>query len=94
MESFQKNMMSMQRRLQDSSKTSFAVVTIPTKMAVAESRRLMSELGDQNILVTDVIVNQCVGNAESKLLSIIRRYHQYFDYSFNSLYILYSRCYP
>jgi len=60
----------MRQRLQDSSKTSFAVVTIPTKLGAAESKRLMAELSSQNVLVTDLIVNQCVNSGKIVLLFI------------------------
>lgn len=63
LESFRTKMTDMQRRLRNASKTSFVVVTVPTKMAVAESRRLLTELGDQGVAVTDVVVNQCVVGA-------------------------------
>jgi len=50
----------LQTRLKDSSKTSFMVVSIPTKMSVAESKRLMQELIENDVRVSDVVVNQCV----------------------------------
>jgi arsenite/tail-anchored protein-transporting ATPase len=48
-------------RLQDDKKTRFVVVTVPTKLGVAESKRLVKELQSQKVSVTDVVVNQCVG---------------------------------
>ena len=62
LESFRVKMSNMRSRLQDSSKTNFVVVTVPTKLGVAESKRLMTELVSQNVLVTDVVVNQCVAS--------------------------------
>jgi len=56
-------MSSLRNRLQDSDSTSFVVVTIPTKLGVAESKRLMTELGSQGVDVTDIVVNQCVGKS-------------------------------
>merc|ERR1712176_11907 len=42
---------------------SFMVVSIPTKMSVSESKRLMQELAEQGVRVSDVVVNQCIGKA-------------------------------
>ena len=61
LESFRRKMSGMQARLQDADKTRFVVVTIPTKLGVAESKRLVAELGSQGVSVTDIVVNQCVG---------------------------------
>lgn len=52
----------MEARLRDHSRTSFLVVTIPTKLAVEESKRLVSELTHQGIAVNNIVVNQCVGD--------------------------------
>jgi len=50
----------MEVALRDQSRTNFLVVTIPTKLAVAESKRLVSDLTEQGIAVSDIVVNQCV----------------------------------
>uniref|UniRef100_A0A7S2A3R2 ArsA/GET3 Anion-transporting ATPase-like domain-containing protein n=1 Tax=Ditylum brightwellii TaxID=49249 RepID=A0A7S2A3R2_9STRA len=63
LEQFRAKMSSLRNRLQDSDSTSFVVVTIPTKLGVAESKRLMTELGSQGVDVTDIVVNQCVGKS-------------------------------
>lgn len=62
LEAFRSKMSRMQQRLQDYTKTSFVVVTVPTKLGVAESERLVSELTSQKVSVTDIVVNQCVGD--------------------------------
>lgn len=60
LEAFRTKMSNMRRRLQDSKQTSFVVVTVPTKLSVAESKRLVHELDSQGVTVTDIVVNQCV----------------------------------
>eukprot|EP00957_Ditylum_brightwellii_P154449 11753814-Ditylum_brightwellii.AAC.1 len=59
-------MSSLRNRLQDSDSTRFVVVTIPTKLGTAESKRLMTELGSQGIDVTDIVVYQCVGKSNEE----------------------------
>jgi arsenite-transporting ATPase len=51
-------------RLQNDQQTNFIVVTIPTTLAVAESKRLMTELDSQGVTVTDVVVNQYMQHDE------------------------------
>jgi arsenite-transporting ATPase len=59
----------------------FAVVTIPTEVALAETERLLQTLVEDNILVRRVIVNQIIENneysseeeKESKLNSYLNR---------------------
>ena len=58
---FQSKMQRLRSRLRDPIRTRFVVVTIPTRLAVAESKRLLSELQSQQVRVTDVVINQCVG---------------------------------
>jgi arsenite-transporting ATPase len=66
LEIFRKKMAGMRTRLQDSEQTRFVVVTIATKLAVSESKRLITELTSQGVAVTDVVVNQCVGNVDTE----------------------------
>ena len=65
LETFRKKMSGLRARLQDNSKTRFAVVTIPTRLGVAESKRLISELNSQQVRVSDIVVNQCIGDITS-----------------------------
>lgn len=65
LEEFRSKMTMLQKTLQDSSKTSFVVVSVPTKLSVAESKRLMAELSSQGVAVTDVVVNQCVAGGDA-----------------------------
>ncbi|KAL7565016.1 hypothetical protein ACA910_020728 [Epithemia clementina (nom. ined.)] len=62
LEKFRSKMSRLRQRLTDSTSTRFVVVTVPTKLGVAESKRLVAELNQQKIGVTDVVVNQCVGD--------------------------------
>ena len=61
LEDFQQRTSQLQLRLQDSTYTKFVVVSIPTILSVRESQRLMVELIDQGICVSDLVVNQCLG---------------------------------
>jgi len=67
LEDFRTKMARLQSRLQDSSTTSFVVVTIPTKLGISESKRLMTELKSQGVSVTDIVINQVVADFDSKL---------------------------
>jgi arsenite/tail-anchored protein-transporting ATPase len=60
LENFQKKVSNLRSTLQDQDMTRFIVVTVPTQLAVAESKRLMSELQHQSISVSDLVINQCV----------------------------------
>ena len=66
LEAFKAKIAGLRDRLKDQELTSFAVVTVPTKLGVAESERLIKELTSQGVAVSDVIVNQCLGEIGSK----------------------------
>lgn len=66
LEEFKSQMTSLKHRLTDAQSTSFVVVTIPTKLGVAESKRLMGELASQGVSVTDIVVNQCVSSLQKQ----------------------------
>mmetsp|Transcript_28085 Transcript_28085/g.44190 ORF Transcript_28085/g.44190 Transcript_28085/m.44190 type:complete len:830 (-) Transcript_28085:98-2587(-) len=70
LESFQERTSKLRQRLQQSSATKFVVVSIPTILSVLESKRLMNELAEQGVCVSDLVLNQCVGkvnNADGSL---------------------------
>eukprot|EP00984_Skeletonema_dohrnii_P016454 scaffold7327_cov134-Skeletonema_dohrnii-CCMP3373.AAC.4 len=70
LESFQERTSQLRQRLQKSSATKFVVVSIPTILSVRESKRLMNELTEQGVCVSDLVLNQCVGkvnNADGSL---------------------------
>ena len=62
LEDFKTKISKLEERLKDNTQTSFLVVTVPTKLAVQETKRLVTELTSQNIAVNHVVVNQCVGS--------------------------------
>jgi arsenite/tail-anchored protein-transporting ATPase len=64
-EEFQQKVVHLRSMIQNSEFTKFVVVTIPTQLAVAESKRLINELQSQSITVSDLIINQCIVNNES-----------------------------
>jgi arsenite-transporting ATPase len=68
LEAFRTKMARLRSQLQDSSRTSFMVVTIPTKLGISESKRLMKELKSQGVSVTDVVLNQCVADFDGEHL--------------------------
>lgn len=46
--------------LEDSKRTQFCVVTIPTDLAMAESERLVASLQKDRVVVNNMIVNQII----------------------------------
>lgn len=62
---FQRRASSLQARLCDQTRTKFIVVTIPTVLSVRESTRLMEELVEQQMCISDVVINQCIGGTSS-----------------------------
>jgi arsenite-transporting ATPase len=63
-ENFRRRASSLKERLGDPTRTKFVVVTIPTILGARESERLMTELAEQGMCVSDVVVNQCVGGGD------------------------------
>jgi arsenite-transporting ATPase len=57
-------MQTLRRILQDPSSTKFVVVTIPTVLGVAETKRLVQSLESQNVRVSDIVINQCVNTMD------------------------------
>jgi arsenite-transporting ATPase len=74
LEEFQSRTSKLRQRLKNAATTKFVVVTIPTVLSVRESQRLMQELGEQGVCVSDVVVNQCIGggngNGASDMMKI------------------------
>ena len=65
LEKFKTKMTRLRANLQNQQSTRFVVVTVPTVLGVAETKRLVSELNAQAVSVTDIVVNQCVVAADS-----------------------------
>lgn len=59
-EDFRLSMNTLRQTLSDDQLTNFVIVSIPTKLSVNESKRLMKELMNQGIKVSDIVMNQCV----------------------------------
>jgi arsenite-transporting ATPase len=64
LEQFYYKMKSLDEVLHDSSKTEFTVVTIPTEVALAETMRLIQELGGQNVAINHIMINQVLTNLD------------------------------
>ena len=60
LEDFRTQMGKLRRQLKDSESTDFVIVSIPTTLSVNESKRLMKELTDQEVKVSNIVINQCV----------------------------------
>jgi len=83
LEEFQYRTSQLITRLQDSISTKFVVVSIPTILSVNESQRLMTELIEEGICVSDLVVNQCIGgggisndsNSDDKVSEAMVRYY-------------------
>jgi arsenite-transporting ATPase len=60
LEKFEGRMDRLQSLLHNHKETEFAVVTIPTALAVAETRRLVQSLSEEDILVRRLVVNQLI----------------------------------
>ena len=62
MEEFRDNLSRMKALLKDHHQTQFVIVTIPTVLAVAESKRLVTELQTENVKVSSIICNQVLND--------------------------------
>eukprot|EP00614_Pseudopedinella_elastica_P014875 CAMPEP_0172583242 /NCGR_PEP_ID=MMETSP1068-20121228/2841_1 /TAXON_ID=35684 /ORGANISM="Pseudopedinella elastica, Strain CCMP716" /LENGTH=791 /DNA_ID=CAMNT_0013376951 /DNA_START=116 /DNA_END=2491 /DNA_ORIENTATION=+ len=62
---FQVRMYALEDLLTDASTSEFAIVTIATELAIAESERLVKALGEEHIAVRNVVVNQVLRPASS-----------------------------
>jgi len=60
MEKFRDDMSELRALLRNPRRCQFAVVTIPTELAVAESERLVASLEKERVRVRNVVINQCV----------------------------------
>lgn len=67
LQAFQEKMQRLEIILHDAKQTEFAVVTIPTEVAVAETKRLLDSLFEDKILVRRLIVNQLLPAAQLNL---------------------------
>ncbi|KAL3785028.1 hypothetical protein HJC23_007949 [Cyclotella cryptica] len=79
LEEFQHRTAELRERLKCPESTKFVVVTIPTILSVRESQRLIAELRGQGVCVSDVVVNQCIGGAESSSGDVSEAMKTYYD---------------
>ena len=66
LEKIQANLQRMQKSLRDPMTTQFVIVSIPTTLAVEESKRLLTSLQTENILVSNIICNQVISEQMSQ----------------------------
>ncbi len=76
LEDLQANVARVQQTLKDGTKTQFVVVTIPTSLAVAESKRLVTSLRGEGIRVSTILCNQIVADDAGAKYVDTRRYSQ------------------
>lgn len=82
LEQFRRKIGRLETTLKDHSLTSFLIVTIPTKLAVQESKRLLQELRKEGIAVNHIVVNQCIkspatdGNKDNNNEAMINYYNR------------------
>ena len=76
LEKFRNQMSRLQSRLRSADDTNFVVVTVPTKLGVAESERLVGELSQQGVRVTDIVANQCVAGLDKGNADALTRYYE------------------
>lgn len=76
LEQFRIKMSKLRSSLADSTQTSFVVVSVPTKMSVAESKRLVAELTSQGVAVTDIVINQCVAGRDGDASEAMTNYYE------------------
>ncbi|KAL7512793.1 hypothetical protein ACHAXN_010777 [Cyclotella atomus] len=69
LEEFQLRTSKLRERLKNAASTKFVVVTIPTMLSVRESQRLMNELGEQGVCVSDLVINQCIEGGDGSDVS-------------------------
>jgi arsenite/tail-anchored protein-transporting ATPase len=79
LETFRTKMSKLRTTLQNPAITSFVVVTVPTKLGIAESKRLVTELSSQNVRVSDIVVNQCVVLDEDDTVETNNALFQYYQ---------------
>ena len=75
-EALQSSMETVKRRLQNDDQTEFRVVTLPERMAVAETRRLLDRLGEVGVPVGDVLVNRLLAEPPADCPNCAPRYER------------------
>ncbi|MFB6177604.1 MAG: ArsA family ATPase [Halobaculum sp.] len=78
-EALQSSMETVKRRLQNDEQTEFRVVTLPERMAVAETRRLLDRLDEVGVPVGDVLINQSLAEPPDDCPNCTPRYERQRD---------------
>ena len=73
LEALQSRLVRMKAALVDQRQTQFLVVTIPTSLAVAESKRLVESLQNENINIAAIVCNQIVSESAGLPYLLTRR---------------------
>lgn len=73
---FRIKIQNMETMLRDKTKTGFVVVTVPAKLAVEETKRLVADLTSQGIAVSAIVINQCIANINNSENEAILNYYQ------------------
>lgn len=60
LQEYKLTMMELRDLFRNQDATEFCIVTIPTQLAIAESKRLLAALGEQGVAVRNVVVNQVI----------------------------------
>ena len=77
LEEFRTQMAGLRAQLKNDKKTDFVVVSVPTKLSVNESKRLMKELDSQGVKVSNIVINQCViGDEGSESGDAMKNYYE------------------
>lgn len=77
LEEFRTQMAGLRAQLKNDKKTDFVVVSVPTKLSVNESKRLMKELDIQGVKVSNIVINQCViGDEGSESDEAMKNYYE------------------
>ena len=64
-ERFRQNMAALSALIEDRDRTQFVVVTVPTKLAMAESERLLDALEGDRVQVRNLVVNQIIPDKDA-----------------------------
>ena len=76
LDNFQRNLQMMRQYLKDKNRTQFIIVTIPTVLAMTETKRLIKSLQEEDIYLSTIVCNQVISDAASAKYIDSRKYSQ------------------
>ena len=76
LDNFQRNLQMMRQYLKDKNRTQFIIVTIPTVLAMTETKRLIKSLQEEDIYLSTIVCNQVISDAASARYIDSRKYSQ------------------